>query len=132
MPIIPSHQNGKRKILVVDDEKAFGVMLKLNLEQIFGYQVRVETDGANAFVAAKEFQPNLIFLDVIMPKIRGEEIVWKLMNDNLTKSIPVVFLTALDATDSKNGKRIFGQLPVLSKPASLDEVISCIEQNLRN
>ena len=132
MPIMPSHQNGKRKILVVDDEKAFGVMLKLNLEQIFGYQVRVETDGANAFIAAKEFQPNLIFLDVIMPKIRGEEIVWKLMNDNLTKSIPVVFLTALDATDSKNGKRIFGQLPVLSKPASLDEVISCIEQNLRN
>ena len=125
-----SNGNMKKKILVVDDEKAFGIMLKLNLEQIYGYEVRVETDGNNAFDAAKEFRPHLIFLDVIMPNARGEEVVWKLMSDRLTKLIPVVFLTAMVDTNETNGKGVLAQYPVLSKPASLNEVVSCIEQNI--
>jgi Response regulator containing CheY-like receiver, AAA-type ATPase, and DNA-binding domains len=71
----------KKKILVVDDEVAFTRTLKMNLERTGQYEVRVENFAQDALKAAKEFKPDLIILDVIMPAEFGGDIAAKLRSD---------------------------------------------------
>src|SRR2546425_9655292 len=62
-----------KKILVVDDEVTITRLLKLNLEKTGAYLVREENRGAKAYATAREFKPDLILLDVMMPDLRSEE-----------------------------------------------------------
>ena len=63
----------KKRILVVDDEPAITRMVKLNLERTKKYEVRTENQGSKAIEAARDFEPHLIFLDVMMPDFRFNE-----------------------------------------------------------
>ena len=122
----------KKRILIVDDEAAFGRMVKLNLESTQGYEVQIETDGRKACALAKTFNPDLIFLDVVMSDIGGEEVMQQLMIDDFVKCIPVVFLTAtVDRNEINSNGGILGRYPVLAKPVSLDGILQCINQNIR-
>ena len=131
MGAMPENNNHKKRILVVDDEEGFGRMVKLNLEETHEYEVWAETKGSRGFLAAKEFKPDLIFLDVIMPDMGGEEVARQLMTDFSTKNIPVVFLTGMaDGNELDTNDILLRKRPVLAKPATLDEIISCIERCL--
>jgi len=122
----------KARVLVVDDDEAFGRVMKLNLEATHEYEVRAETKGAVGYVAAKEFKPDLIFLDIVMPDMAGEQVARQLMGDPDTKNIPIVVLSGTAWKDVPNTTSGFlSRYPTLPKPASADEVISCIEQNLK-
>jgi len=59
----------------VDDEVVLTKMVKLNLERTGNYQVRTENQGSKALQAAQEFQPDLIFMDVMMPDMGGDEAI---------------------------------------------------------
>src|SRR5258706_15639749 len=83
-----------KKILVVDDEVTITRLLKLNLEKTGAYVVREENRGAKAYAAAREFKPDLILLDVMMPDLDGGEVAAQLQADPLMKGIPIIFLTA--------------------------------------
>lgn len=61
----------KRRILIVDDEPSFVRLLKLNLERTGQFTVKEEHDGTKALPVATEFRPDLILLDMVMPKIDG-------------------------------------------------------------
>ena len=61
----------KKKVMLVDDEKSFTNLLKLNLEETGNYEVRVENWAEDAVNAAKEFRPDIILLDIIMPRMPG-------------------------------------------------------------
>ena len=122
----------KRKILIVDDESAFGRMVKLNLEKSGGYEVLVETDGRNTCASVRVFCPDLIFLDVVMSEISGEEVMQQLMAAGDIKHIPVVFLTATVGCDEINSHgSILSRYPVLTKPVTVDGILECIRQNIR-
>jgi len=58
-----------QRILLIDDEKSFTQMLKLNLEMSGLYEVREENRGVHALAAAREFAPDLVFLDIMMPDV---------------------------------------------------------------
>jgi CheY-like chemotaxis protein len=83
-----------KKILVVDDEEDVLVVLRATLTAK-GYSVITATTGANALALAKSQHPDLIILDVVMPGMDGGEVSAKLEENPLTRSIPVIFLTAL-------------------------------------
>src|ERR1039457_122482 len=85
----------KKRILVVDDEPAMTRMIKLNLEQTGRYEVRTENLGRKAIEAAREFRPDLILLDVIMPGMLGSEIAAQLQQDPELSAVKYVFLTAV-------------------------------------
>src|ERR1035441_8695941 len=85
----------KKRILVVDDEPEITLMLKLNLEQTGRYEVRTENLGRRAIEAAREFRPDLILLDVMMPDMLGSEIAAQLEADPKLRAIKFVFLTAM-------------------------------------
>ena len=68
----------KKKILVVDDEAGLTRMIKANLERTGKYEVRTENMGSRAMAAAREFRPDLMFLDVMMPDMSGDDVAARL------------------------------------------------------
>ena len=121
----------KKKILVVDDEGGMTRMLKRNLEATNSYDVRAENSGAAAVAAAREFLPDLILLDVMMPGMDGGDVVAKIKEDKRLNHIPIVFLSAIvkkEETQPTGGN--IGGLTFLAKPVKLDDLITCIENHL--
>ena len=121
----------KKRILVVDDEVALTRMVKLNLERTGDYEVRTENKGAMTVPAAREFKPDLILLDVMMPGMTGDEVAAQLKEDPLLSEIKFIFVTAIvtksetEHTGSKIGGNVF-----LAKPVKAQELIDTIEQVL--
>ena len=121
----------KKRIMIVDDEKGFTDMLKLNLESTGKYEVRIVNNPANAVLAATQFKPQLILLDIIMPNMEGPDVAIELKSTPETEEIPIVFLTAtvtreeVNSQEGKIGGRVF-----IAKPSSLSELLESIEKNI--
>ena len=121
----------KKKILVVDDEASLTRMVKANLERTGKYEVRTENMGSKAIAAAREFKPDLMFLDVMMPDMSGDEVAAALREDAELKDMKFVFLTAIVTKDETEtmGSEIGGN-QFLAKPVKTDELIATIERML--
>ncbi len=121
----------KKRILVVDDEKALTRIIKLNLERTGNYEVRTENMGSMAVPAAKEFKPDLIFLDVMMPDMGGEDVVALLKEDPALSNIALVFLTAIvTKEETQSIETDIGGNLFLAKPVNTKELIATIERVL--
>jgi two-component system phosphate regulon response regulator PhoB len=122
----------KKKILLVDDEKSLTSLLKLNLEETGQYDVRVENWPEDALNAAREFQPDLILLDIIMPRLPGGNVAALIDADPTLKGTPIVFLTAaVRKHQVEENEGIICDHPCLAKPATVEEVIAMIEKHAR-
>ena len=119
----------QKKILVVDDEKditeTLSFMLKAN-----GYDVITAFDGENGLKAAKEENPDLIILDVMMPKINGYKIARLLKYDNKYKHIPIIMVTARGQdTDKLIGEETGADI-YITKPFEFEEILNSINKYL--
>jgi len=122
----------KKRILLVDDEKSFTNLLKLNLEDTGQYEVRVENWAEDALTAAREFKPDLILLDIIMPRLPGGNVAALIKEDADLKSTPIVFLTAaVRKHQVEENDGIICDHPCLAKPATVEMVIDMIEKHAR-
>jgi DNA-binding response OmpR family regulator len=122
----------KKRVLIVDDEASFTRMVKLNLEKTGQFDVREENKATYAVAAAREFKPDIILLDVIMPNLDGGDIFAQLQGDRHLKATPVIFLTAT-VSQREAGVKGFnsGGALFLAKPVTLENLIACINQNVR-
>ena len=118
----------KKRIFVVDDESGFTRLLKLTLEGSGRFVVREENDGTKAWLAAREFEPDIIFLDVVMPKIDGGDVAQQIRSDPSLAHVPIIFLTAI--VSAKEGGQQIGGFPFLAKPVSLEAIVRCVEEHL--
>ena len=121
----------KHKILIIDDEEDFAQMLKLNLEEQGEYEVVVENQAINALAKTLEYQPELIFLDIIMPDMEGPDVLNQIRRHDQIKDTPVVFLTATvrkEEVEAEGG--MIGGHPFLAKPSTIEELIQCIEETI--
>ncbi len=120
-----------RKILVIDDDKNVGSMLKIKLEKKGGYQVLYADRGAKGIEMAKKESPDLIVLDFNMPGADGGDVKAKLTSGAETRNIPIIFLTSLlTAEEAKaKGDKIGGQ-PMISKHLDISDIIARIEAAL--
>lgn len=122
----------KKRILLVDDEKSLTTLLKLNLEETGNYDVRVENWPEDALAAARDFKPDLVLLDIIMPRLPGGNVAAQIDSDPLLKGTPIVFLTAaVRRSQVEDNDGIICEHPCLAKPATVDEVIAMIEKHAR-
>jgi len=120
----------KRRILIVDDDRDSTHLIKILLEKISHYLVLEENDAAKAHESARDFRPDLILLDIMMPQIDGGDIAAQIDADPGLQRTPIIFLTALvTKTEAKAGLHIQGH-PVLAKPIDIPELINRIEENL--
>ena len=120
----------KRRILIVDDDKNITHLIKVLLERTGIYVVFEENDALKAAQAARDFKPDVIFLDIEMPERDGGDVAVQIETDLQLQRTPIVFLTALvTKTEAKGGLRIQGR-PTLAKPISIPDLINAVEQNL--
>ena len=118
----------KNRILVIDDESGFTRLLKLVLQR---YEIREENDALRAFETARNFRPDLILLDVVMPGIDGGNLAAKIKGDPMLKHVPIVFLTAVVSTkEAGHEPKHIGGFPFLAKPVSPEVLERCIEEYL--
>jgi CheY-like chemotaxis protein len=122
--------NDARRILIVDNDRDSTHLVKVLLEKTGRYLVLEENDGARAHLSARNFRPDLILLDVVMPGRDGGEIAAQIQVDPELHGTPIIFLTALvTRAEAKTGLHIDGH-PFLAKPINVQELISTIEGHL--
>lgn len=120
----------RKRILVVDDESGFTRLLKLTLERTGKYRVREENDALRALETAREFAPDLILLDIVMPKADGGDVARQIKADPRLRDAKIIFLTAIVSKQEATGGGLIGGFPFMAKPVSLDALVKCIEENL--
>ena len=86
----------RKRILIVDDEIGCTRLLKANLEMTDRYEVAVENRPENAVPVARQFKPDLVLLDVVMPHMSGTAVAKAFLGDPELRSMGIAFLTAAD------------------------------------
>jgi two-component system, OmpR family, response regulator len=120
----------RRRILIVDNDSNTTHLVKVLLEKAGHYLVLEENDATRAHQSARNFRPDLILLDVVMPETDGGEVAAQIEVDPELHDTPIVFLTALvTRAEAKSGLNIQGH-PILAKPVSIPELVNAIEQHL--
>ena len=109
------------RALVVDDEPSLGDLLRLALRSE-GWEARVAADGQSALRLAREFKPDVIVLDVMLPDLTGLQVLQRLRANG--DDAPVLFLTAKDSVDDRIAGLTAGGDDYVTKPFSLEEVVA--------
>ena len=120
-----------KKILIVDDEQDIVESLKFVLE-LAGYSCFCAFNGEDGLKMVKETLPDLIILDVMMPKINGFKISRLLKFDTKYKDIPIIMLTARSQAEDKLIGEETGVNEYITKPFDLDDVTSTVNKYLRD
>jgi len=120
----------KRRILIVDNDSNSTHLVKILLEKTRRYLVLEENDATKAHQRARDFRPDLILLDIMMPELDGGEIAAQIQVDPELHNTPIIFLTALvTRAEAKSGLHIQGHR-FLAKPISIPDLIDAIEEHL--
>ncbi len=109
-----------KKILIIDDEEDFTTLLKANLEEMINYEVITARDGREGIRLAVAQKPDLILLDVRMPRMDGIAVLKKLKTDQRTLAIPVVMMTAVTDQNTKREAGFFFNEDYVEKPIPID------------
>jgi two-component system OmpR family response regulator len=127
MHIVNQSQETHR-VLVVDDEPNILDVVTMAL-RFQGFVVETAATGAEALASVRDFRPDLIVLDVMLPDMEGFDVAQRLGAQRAR--VPIVFLTARDATDDKVRGLTLGGDDYMTKPFSLEELIARIRSVLR-
>ena len=119
----------KRKILLVDDEEEVLYFLG-NFLGRQGYEVTTTSKGKEAVNLAKSLQPNVIVLDIVMPDMGGGDVATALEEDQVTKDIPIIFLTGIMTKDEEAQIKKTGNRYIIAKPVDKDGFLGIIDQVL--
>ena len=123
-----SDTDGPVRVLVVDDEPNIVDVVSMALRHN-GFEVAEAATGAGALRRVREWHPNVLVLDVMLPDIDGFEVARQLANDR--SSLPILFLTARDATTDKVWGLTAGGGDYVTKPFSLEELVARLRNVVR-
>jgi CheY-like chemotaxis protein len=122
-----AHVSGAGRVLVVDDDDVIRQLITVNLE-LEGFDVIPAVDGQDALDKVKDAQPDVVTLDVMMPRVDGWEAAARLRDDPDTAHIKVILLSArAQESDIQRGERI-GVDAYLTKPFDPDELIDVVRR----
>ena len=117
------------RVLIVDDEPNIVLALELLMKKE-GYEILSVDDGQKAFDAVREFRPDLIILDIMMPRMDGYEVCQRIRADESLKDIQVVMLTAKGREAEKEKGLALGADLYVTKPFSTREVMMKVKELL--
>jgi adenylate cyclase len=115
----------KRTILLVDDEPDFVEMIRMRLEAN-NYKVTTATNGEEGLARVKESTPDLVLLDVMMPRMDGFEFLRRMRADPKARQVPVVMLTAKGESKSIFKAQDLGITDYLIKPCESQELLDIV------
>lgn len=115
-------------MLVVDDERSLTDLLKMAL-RYEGWEIRTADTGRGALTVAREFRPDAVVLDIMLPDLDGLTVLQRLRSEG--DDVPVLFLTAKDALDERIAGLTAGGDDYVTKPFSLEEVVARLRALIR-
>ncbi|MEN3301308.1 response regulator transcription factor [Pseudonocardia sp.] len=116
------------RVLVVDDESTLADLLSMAL-RYEGWDVRTAADGLGAVRTARDFKPDAVVLDIMLPDLDGLEVLRRLRSE--APEVPVLFLTAKDAVEDRVAGLTAGGDDYVTKPFSLEELVARLRGLLR-
>ncbi|MEU8737089.1 response regulator transcription factor [Streptomyces halstedii] len=116
------------RVLIVDDEASLAELLSMAL-RYEGWEVRSAGDGAGALSTARDFRPDAVILDVMLPDMDGLTVLGRLRRE--LPDVPVLFLTARDAVEDRIAGLTAGGDDYVTKPFSLEEVVARLRGLIR-
>ncbi len=124
---ISSGSDGSRslKIMVVDDSKTIRRTAEILLKKQ-GYIVETANDGFDALAKVAEFYPDIIFVDIMMPRLDGYQACALIKQNKVFRETPVIMLSSKDSIFDKARGRIVGSEEYLTKPFSRDDLLGAI------
>src|SRR5688500_14195418 len=128
VPSLRRADGGAVRVLVVDDESTLSDLLSMAL-RYEGWDVRTAADGLSAVRVAREFRPDAVVLDVMLPDFDGLEVLRRLRGE--TPDVPVLFLTAKDAVEDRVAGLTAGGDDYVTKPFSLEELVARLRGLMR-
>jgi len=124
----PSPDGNSVRVLVVDDESTLSELLALAL-RYEGWEVQTAADGRTAVRLARQFDPHVVVLDVMLPDLDGLEVLRRLRGQ--APQLPVLFLTARDAVEDRVAGLTAGGDDYVTKPFSLEELVARLRSLMR-
>ncbi len=121
----------KKKILVIDNDRAFTILINKFFTDVCGYEVEIVPDGYNGIISAGKNNPGVILLDIRMPAMNGLGVLEKLKFDEKTAHIPVIVLTGFDDEEVKNKALALKAADYLAKPLDLEELRRRVEMVIK-
>ncbi len=117
------------KVMVIDDSKTIRRTAETLLQKA-GCEVITAIDGFDALAKIADTKPDIIFVDIMMPRLDGYQTCALIKNNNHFKATPVIMLSSKDGLFDKAKGRIVGSDQYLTKPFSKDELLGAIEQHV--
>ena len=119
-----------KKVLIIDDEKGFCSVVKMDLQLTQKFDVEIAYNGIEGIDKAKNFKPDVILLDLMMPDMNGFEVLKILKEDKGTKYIPIIMLTAVGEAEAKAKAGDMCSDCYVTKPVKSKDLVSKIEMIL--
>ena len=120
------------KVLIIDDDQAITKYVKTCLEALGSYQVNEASSGQKGIWAAKNLDPDIIFLDVMLPDIPGSDVAARLKEDLKDSKTPIVFMTGIiSPEETRQSEGVIGNEIFLAKPFTRGQMTDCIERYAR-
>jgi excisionase family DNA binding protein len=116
-------ESGKRKVLLVDDDNDLVVLMTKFLEEDGRFEVRVASNGFDAGMMVKEYRPDMIVLDVMLPDINGKEVCHRVRADTTLEDVRILCISGMIEEDKVQELRLSGADDFLHKPFEIDELI---------
>ena len=120
-------RGGDAKVLIVDDNQQNLELLEVYLEDLPGVTVRTAADGIEAMEAVAQEQPDLILLDIMMPRMSGFEVCKQIKSNPRTRDILIVMVTALNETGDIERATECGADDYLSKPIDRKALVNLVQ-----
>ncbi|MFM2276510.1 MAG: hypothetical protein RL211_2382 [Pseudomonadota bacterium] len=115
------------KVLVIDDSNTIRRSAEIFLKQ-GGHDVMLAEDGFDALAKVNDYQPNVIFCDILMPRLDGYQTCAIVKRNNKFSAVPVVMLSSKDGVFDKARGRMVGAQDYLTKPFTKDQLLQAVHQ----
>jgi len=123
-------ESGKRKILIVDDDEELVELISDVLDRDGRFETRSANNGFDAGMMVKEYRPDLIVLDVMLPDINGKEVCQRVRNDKTMNDVRIICISGMVEEDKVGELRAAGANDFMHKPFEVEQLVERMCQHL--
>lgn len=122
-------ESGKRKALVVDDDEELVELIRDVLESDGRFEVRVANNGFDAGMMVKEYRPDILVLDVMLPDINGKEVCQRVRSDDSLDDVKIICISGMVEKDKIDDLKTSGANDFLQKPFEIEQLVErmCVQ-----
>jgi DNA-binding response OmpR family regulator len=117
-------ESGKRKVLIVDDDEELVELISDVLERDGRFEIRTVNNGFDAGMMVKEYRPDLIVLDVMLPDINGKEVCQRVRSDKTMSDVKIICISGMVEEDRVGELRAAGADDFMHKPFEIERLVA--------